>query len=278
MMGRAFQSAAMCLCLCPVVVRAWGDMLPRVEFILPKKLQGLLKPPARLKQAAPIFEILKRRPPLEEMKRPILQHLDRARVCCKAMSAQCIACSKGMRTEDLCQRVPHLPGCSAKGMAPKDLIKEAVMVAEGKRDATQVVEDLEQFVDKHPGAVERATTNALNGLSKIFSRSHKDETVQATAAPAGSLPAAVGQVGPAPIRSGPALFEPPVWAERGQRSRWVESPWVVAGITAATAAVCMGIAMGALCFAKINRVQIAREPLLGGGPLSGSLSDTTIAV
>jgi len=277
MTGRAFGYVAMCLCLCPVVVvRAWN--LPRVQFIKPKQLQGLMKPPA------PVFEILKRPPPLEELKRPILQHLDRARVCCAAMTAQCIACSKGMRTEDLCRRVPHLLGCSshvngphhvpAEGMpamaTPKDLIKEAVMAAEGKSDATRLVEDLEQFVDKHPGAVERATSNALNGLSKMFSRSHKDQTVQASAAPADSLPVVMG---PASIGSGPVLVEQPASGRR-----WVDNPWVIAGITAATAAVCMGINLGVLCFARIHRVQIAREPLLAGGPMSGSLSDATIAV
>jgi len=262
-MGRAFGFVAMCLCLCTiVVVRAW----PRVEFIQPEQLQGLLKPPA------PILEILQRPPPLEELKRPILQHLDQARVCCAAMTAQCIACSKGVRTEDLCRRAPHLPGCSShvNGPTPKDLIKEAVMAAEGKRDATRLVEDLEQFVDKHPGAVERATSNALTGLSKIFSHSHNDQTVQAAAAPADSLPAVVG---PASIGSGPVLVEQPA-----SGGRWVESPWVVAGITAATAAVCMGIAMGVLCFARIDRVPMAREPLLAGGPMPGSLSDKPIAV
>jgi len=144
------------------------------------------------------------------------------------------------------------------------------MAAEGKSDATRLVEDLEQFVDKHPGAVERATSNALNGLSKMFSHSHKDQTVQATAAPADSLPAVIG---PASIGSGPVLVEQPASGRR-----WVDNPWVIAGITAATAAVCMGINLGVLCFVRIHRVQIAREPLLAGGPMSGSLSDATIAV
>jgi len=286
MMGRAFRSAAMCLCLYPEVVCAWNDMLPRVEFFTPKQIEGLLKPPA------PIFEILKQPPSFGEFKGPILEHLDRARACCKAMTAQCIACSKGMRTEDLCRQLQDLPGCSSHvngpssvpsiGIAPpgipamatpdmKDLLKDAVIAAGGKSDAVRLVEDVEQYVDKHPGALESAKNNALKGLSKMFSHSHKDQKVQAPAALVDLLPAVDGSV------ATPAA--PEVVEQSAFGRRWVENPWVIAGITTATAAVCIGVAMGMLCFARIQRVQMAREPLLAGGSMASILSDdATIAI
>jgi len=262
-------------------------MLPLVEFFKPKQIEGLLKPPA------PIFEIFKQPPSLGEFKGPILEHLDRARACCEAMTAQCIACSKGVRTEDLCWQVPHLPGCSshvngpAIGMVPpgmpakstpdmpplplKDMLKEAVIAAGGKSDAVRLVEDVEQYVDKHPGALESATNNALKGLSKMFSHSHKDQKVQAPAALVDLLPAVDGSV------ATPAA--PEVVEQSAFGRRWVENPWVIAGITTATAAVCIGVAMGMLCFARIQRVQMAREPLLAGGSMASILSDdATIAI
>jgi len=295
MMGCASTSAAIYLCLCHVMVHAWNDMLPNVQFFKPKQVEGLLKPPA------PIFEILKRPPPFGELKGPILEHLGRAKACCKAMTAQCIACSKGMRTQDLCRQIPRLPGCSghmngphhvpAIEMSPpgipamatpdmKDLLKDAVIAAGGKSDAVRLVEDVEQYVEKHPGSLESATNNALKGLSKMFSHSHKDQKVQAPAALVDLLPAVDGSVA---IPAVPEVVEQPAFGRR-----WVENPWVIAGITTATAAVCMGVAMGVLCFARIQRVQMAREPLLSreaprrlpaGGSMASILSDdATIAV
>jgi len=289
MMRRAFRSVSICMCFCPVVVHAWNDMLPKVQFFKPKQVEGLLKPPA------PIFEILKRPPPFGELKGPILEHLGRAKACCKAMTAQCIACSKGMRTQDLCRQIPRLPGCSghmngphhvpAIEMSPpgipamatpdmpslplKDMLKEAVMAAEGKSDAARLVEDVEQYVDKHPGALESATNKALEGLSKMFSHSHSDQKKRSTALE-DYLPAIDGSV---TIPVTPEVVDQPASGRR-----WVESPWVITGITTATAAVCMGISMGVLCFARIQRVRMAREPLLAGGPVPSSLSEATLIV
>mmetsp|Transcript_65877 Transcript_65877/g.129854 ORF Transcript_65877/g.129854 Transcript_65877/m.129854 type:complete len:285 (+) Transcript_65877:88-942(+) len=284
MTGRAFRSTAMCLCFCSAMVHAWNDMLPPVQFLQPKHVGGLLKSPT------PIFEILKKPPPFEELKGPILEHLHQARACCEAMTAQCIACSKGMRTEDLCRRTPFLPGCNGHGNGPrpgiappgipamatqempplplKDMLKEAVIAAGGKSDAARLVEDVGQYVDRHPGALENATKTALKGLSTVFSRSHADKVQAATAAPV-ALPAVDGSVAVPPV---PAVEEPAF------DRRWIENPWIIAGIATATASACTGIAVGVLCFARIQRVRVAREPLLAGGQMPSSLSDTTITV
>jgi len=254
-------------------------MLPPVQFLQPKHVGGLLKSPT------PIFEILKKPPPFEELKGPILEHLHQARACCEAMTAQCIACSKGMRTEDLCWRTPFLPGCNGHGNGPrpgiappgipamatqempplplKGMLKEAVIAAGGKSDAARLVEDVGQYVDRHPGALENATKTALKGLSTVFSHSHTDQKEQATTVPVD-------------LTETDALF--PEIDESAFDRRWIENPWIIAGIATATASACTGIAVGVLCFARIQRVQVAREPLLAGGPTPSSLSDATITV
>merc|ERR1719410_21441 len=92
---------------------------------------------------------------------------------------------------------PSIPAMATPDMPPlplKDMLKEAVMAAEGKSDAARLVEDVEQYVDKHPGALESATNKALEGLSKMFSHSDKDQRVQATAALEDVLPAVDGSV------------------------------------------------------------------------------------
>jgi hypothetical protein len=145
------------------------------------------------------------------------------------------------------------------------MLEEAKIVAGGKGGATQLLEDVEQYVDEHPGALESATSKALKGLSKMFSPSHSDKRVQATTAPVDVLPAVDGAA---------ATPEVPVVVEEPASGRqWFVNPWIMAGIATASAAVCTGVAVGVLCFARIQRVQMAREPLLAGGPKTSILSD-----
>jgi len=235
-----------------------------------------------MKPSAPIFEILKQPQPLHELKRPMLQHLDRVRMCCEAMTAQCIACAKGLQVEDLCQRAPHIPGCQGV-MAPagvptmatlgtpslplKEMVKEAVKAAGGSMDAAELAGNVEQYAEAHPEALERAK-NKVKGLSKMLSRRHKGHRVQAdSAAPVAPWPAVDGFVAVPPMQV--AVEEPDLG------SRWFENPWIIAGMATATAALCTGIAVGVLCFARIQRVQIAREPLLAGASMQASSSDAT---
>merc|ERR1712008_365746 len=105
-------------------------------------------------------------------------------------------------------------------------------------------------------------------MGKMFSHSHNGHRVQATSAPVGSLPAVDGSVA---IPAVPVAVEEPVLAGPG-----VLNPWIIAGIATATAAICTGVAVGVLCFARIQRVQVAREPLLAGGPMQSSLSDAAM--
>jgi len=251
-------------------------MLPPVQFLKPKQVEGLMRP------SAPVFEILKHPQPLQELKRPMLQHLDRVRMCCEAMTAQCIACAKGLQVEDLCQRAPHIPGCHGLMVPPgipamakpgtpslplNEMVKEAVKAAGGSSDAAEFAGDVEQYAEAHPEALENAK-NKVKGLSKMLSHRHNSQRVHAKAAPAAPLPTVDGSMAVPPMSV--ALEEPDLG------SRWFENPWIIAGMATAAAALCTGIAVGVLCLAQIQRVQIAREPLLAGASMQTSLSDATM--
>jgi len=237
------------------MVHAWNDMLPRVRFLPPKAVGGLLKQPAPifqiLKQPPPFGElkgILKQPPHLEELKGPILDNIERPEIAPPGIPA--------MAAQDM----PRLP--------LKDMLKDAVLAAGGKSDAALLAENVGRYEDRHPGALENATKTALKGLSTVFSRSHADKVQAATAAPV-ALPAVDGSVAVPAVQ----VVEEPAFDHR-----WVENPWIITGIATATAAACTGIALGVLCFARIQRVRVAREPLLAGGQMPSSLSDTTITV
>mmetsp|Transcript_129220 Transcript_129220/g.258019 ORF Transcript_129220/g.258019 Transcript_129220/m.258019 type:complete len:271 (-) Transcript_129220:273-1085(-) len=260
MMARFFVSTAVCLCTCPTLVHAWHDLMPPVQFLKPKHVKGLVKPPA------PVLDILKRPPPFGTLERPFFKQIDGRGGCCRATTAQCIACTKGIQMEDLCRRVPHLRGCIGHpndrldNPMLKDMLKEAMFAAGGRKDAALLVEGVEQYVDKHPGALKNATNTALTSISKIFSRSRKGQTAQAASQTAGT-----------PMEPLPATAES--MAISSAPDHLAVNPWMVAGITTLIAAVCAGVSVGALCYARVQRVQMAREPLLAGAPTQGTLPD-----
>lgn len=224
---------------------------------------------------APILEIIKKPPAMVgNLKSPIIElgphHFDGARICCQAMTAQCLACKKGMRTEDVCERMPHFPGCTRHGPPVRNPMQQTLAVpptvhqmpllnvlgAPGKMDkAGKLVEDVEKYVAKNPGVLQNATKKALNDLSKMLSHKHRAKTPMVPrprAVVAASVPQKVEEV------------------------RWIQSPWVIAGIATAFAAACTGVATGVLCFVRLQRVQIAREPLLAGA--LGTAADATTAM
>jgi len=143
------------------------------------------------------------------------------------------------------------------------------MAAGGRKDAAMLVEGVENYVDNHPGALKNAANKALNGLSQIFSRNRKGQiaqaAAQATAKEAGTSSAAGGSEA---VSSAPVVIE-----ESAFEARWAANPWMIAGVATLTAAVCAGVAVGVVCFARIQHVQMAREPLLAGGPMQGTLPD-----
>jgi len=202
-------------------------------------------------------------------------------MCCEAMTAQCIACAKGMQVEDLCQRAPHIPGChglmvppgiptiaklGTPSLALNEMVKEAVKAAGGSSDAAELAGDVEQYAEAHPEALENAK-NKVKGLSKMLSHRHKTHRVHAKAAPVAPLPTVDGSVAVPPMSVALDVLD--------LGSRWFENPWIIAGMATAATALSTGIAVGVLCFARIQRVQIAREPLLAGVSMQTSLPDAT---
>lgn len=145
------------------------------------------------------------------------------------------------------------------------------MAAEGKSDSAQLKKDVLQYVDTHPGEIKNAQNKVLNGLSKMFSHSRKGQKVPTTPAPVEHNLPAVDDASMA-SHAVPVAVEEPDFDRR-----WFDNPWIIAGVATLTAAVCTGVAVGVLCFARVQRIQIAREPLLAAGPMQSSSSDATMA-
>lgn len=161
--------------------------------------------------------------------------------------------------------VPDSIGQPESVSSLKVALEKAVRAVGGGREAEQLVDGLDDYLETHPAAVHNMTHQALDGLSSMFK--HKSETNVTTQAPAVlSTTAAQAAVATAPASDPGTVFGTLLTDERMDRFRSVQNPWVITGFAAMVASICMGIAMGALCQARlIYRGSQAREPLLAGG-------------
>lgn len=158
--------------------------------------------------------------------------------------------------------VPDFIGQPEPVSSLKFALEKAVRAVGGGREAEQLVDGLDDYLETHPAAVHNMTHQALDGLSSMFK--HKSETNVTTQAPAVlSTTAAQAAVATAPASDPGTVFGTLLTMDR---FRSVQNPWVITGFAAMVASICMGIAMGALCQARlIYRGSQAREPLLAGG-------------
>lgn len=147
----------------------------------------------------------------------------------------------------------------------KVALEKAVRAVGGGQEAEQLVDGLDDYLETHPAAVNNMTHQALDGLSSMFK--HKSKTTLTTQAPAApSTTAAQPAVATAPASAPGTVLESLLTDERMDKFRSVQNPWFITGFAAMVASICMGIAMGALCQARLfYRGNQAREPLLAGG-------------
>lgn len=100
-------------------------------------------------------------------------------VCCRALTAECMACSKGVSVDDLCKRAPRTPGCPEFDVnATREMIKERFNVSDEQMIKTREMmkkrfnlseEDAQRL--ERLGAVEARKLIASN--PRLANRSHE---------------------------------------------------------------------------------------------------------
>lgn len=208
-----------------------------------------------------------------------------AMMCCKAMTAECLACAAGQDLPDFCESAGgRVPGC-------REVMKKA---REAKRDRaidgvlTRVIEkaaratgggQAEALADKyladHPGVARHNLANLTGEAFAEFEqlKQHataptKQEIERPHHRPTAAPPAHGTHHRP-PLSSSldeddddEDDEEEPAFRSKGH-GPWAQSfanPWFIAGGALLVTAISSGIAMGALCHARLNRS--SREPLL----------------
>lgn len=186
------------------------------------------------------------------------------------MTAKCLACSKQQDVAQFCADTRHvrIHGCDealkkavqAKGeQALNGAFHEVVEKATKGIGRDEPEEVADHFLESHPGEAQknlaRLTSHAFNTLSSLKQLfPARPETPPPIEALPGAEPTPLDDVKPV-INQDSSIKE-----DQREAMLLAATPWIIATGAMLVTTICSGIAVGALCHARLQRH--AREPLL----------------
>jgi len=207
------------------------------------------------------------------MRNRVSEQVHDALRCCRAFSADCLACAANQDVTSFCaeRRNLRISGCDAKLQAARVVSRDNSLddVFSGLASTASHVNDgnaaslADEYLDKHPAVARTSVADmssaAFNTMSLLkswlMSDLEEDDTVDAHQMDSSDVSALTGLVTAEPEQS--ATYHAHV---RASEAISIQNPWVIIVCALLLIAVSSGIAVGALVHARLQAP--AREPLL----------------
>mmetsp|Transcript_107557 Transcript_107557/g.213634 ORF Transcript_107557/g.213634 Transcript_107557/m.213634 type:complete len:302 (-) Transcript_107557:219-1124(-) len=288
--------------LCLAAVNAWV-ILVGAESTMPAQF---LNPRHHGGSQFPQLDAAATRPPLQEKAG-----------CCEAETADCIACSKGIKKEDLCKTNSRLPGCSRdlnnlqhrrcceamtaeciacrRGIGQKQVCEEDAHIsgcpqlashAQHRRSCCDALNA--KCVACRMGISRRELCQQNVRLPGCSSFLHSDPkpklcckalTAQCISCNRGIDTKLFCEEAPQTPGCKKQVHDGGMPEANGlKRAHLVQNPWLLALHVTTLAAVCGGLAMAIVCCIQLQRAQQARVPLLPVTAQLGEPSEEMAAV
>lgn len=208
-------------------------------------------------------------------------------LCCKDMTAECMACATNQDLSHFCKEHAHIPGCQtlidrARERAVDGVVNKAVEKMAEKVGGVKAEQLVDQYLERNPDAARQnlanLTSEALDTVSSLKKSMLQPREIDQTV-PKKRVKASKGVTKVRKTRVGAPKDEDPVDDEDSVLAdneaedvgfapendafsfkNVQRNPWVIAICSLLVTAVSTGIALGALCHARIG--SHAREPLL----------------